>query len=76
MKLDDKVGFQMCASSVNVECSRYRENNDNYQDRHMKLTISVVRDGQVSPLHYLVDTNIFGWRKASIRIKGLYGITA
>ena len=66
----------LCNSSiVIVECFRYRENSNNYYKKHMKLTISVVRDDQVHPLHYLIDTSTYTWEKATIRIMGLYGHT-
>ncbi|KAG0721748.1 MAM and LDL-receptor class A domain-containing protein 2 [Chionoecetes opilio] len=56
------------SGSVNVECFRYRENSNNYYDKHMKITVSVVKDGEVFPLHYLIDTNTAAWVKATVRI--------
>ncbi|MPC07725.1 MAM and LDL-receptor class A domain-containing protein 1 [Portunus trituberculatus] len=51
----------------------YRENSNNYYNKHMKLTISVVRDNEVHPLHYLIDAKTYKWEKATVRIMDWWG---
>lgn len=61
-------------TSKSVGYFRYREHSRSYIDTHMRLSISVVRDGQVSPIYYLIDADQFHWQQASAKIMGVCGL--
>lgn len=50
---------------------RYRENSKSLINTHVRLAVSVVQSGEVSPIHYLIDAGNNEWQKASVRIMGL-----
>nr|XP_053646985.1 MAM and LDL-receptor class A domain-containing protein 1-like [Cherax quadricarinatus] len=42
-----------------------REYSDSYNGMHIRVAVSVVKDGQVSPMFYLIDQGNYEWQQAS-----------